>query len=95
MLRNYLASALGGLIRPDAIALSLTGSNFAALDLEVVVRALTLAIAVNCLFKATVGASLGSREFGRAIIATLVIAAVVSVAISWLVPPLQLSLPGL
>ena len=91
----YLASALGGLIRPDAIALSLTGSTFATLELDVVVRALTLAIAVNCLFKAAVGASLGSRQFARSVVATLVIAAAVSVAISWLVPPLQFELPGL
>ncbi len=89
----YLASVLGGLIRPDAIALSLTGSTFQTLDLNVAVRALTVAIAVNCVFKASVGASLGSRNFRRSVAGTLLLAAVAGIAVAWLVPPLDFRLP--
>lgn len=89
----YVASLLGGLIRPDAIALSLTGATFEAIDLTVAVRALILAIGINSLFKAAVGATLGSRAFRRGIMLTLVAAAVLGVAVSWLVPPLEFQWP--
>ena len=90
----YMASFLGGIIRPDAIALSLTGTAFESLDLTVAVRALTLAIAVNCVFKATVGSTLGSRQFRRSVVATLVIAALAGIAVAWLLPPLQFQIPA-
>lgn len=89
----YVASLLGGLIRPDAIALSLTGSTFEAIDLAVAVRALIMAIGINNLFKAAVGATLGSPAFRRGIMVTLVVAAVIGVAVSWLVPPLEFQWP--
>ena len=89
----YVASLLGGLIRPDAIALSLTGSTFEAIDLAVAVRALIMAIGINNLFKAAVGATLGSLAFRRGIMVTLVAAAVIGVAVSWLVPPLEFQWP--
>ncbi len=85
----YVASILGGLIRPDAVALSLTGPAFETLDLTVAVRALTMAIAVNSLFKATVGAALGSPAFRRGVVFTMLVAAVLGVAVAWLAPPLQ------
>lgn len=89
----YLASLLGGLIRPDAVALSLTGPNFESIDLTVAVRALIMAIGINNVFKATVGATLGSQGFRRGITVTLLSAAVIGVAVSWLVPPLEFQWP--
>lgn len=91
---TYLASFLGGIIRPDAIALSLTGATFESLELTVAVRALTLAIAVNCVFKAILGSTLGSSGFRRSVAGTLILAALAGVAVSWLVPPLQFQIPA-
>ncbi|HLR46613.1 MAG TPA: DUF4010 domain-containing protein, partial [Deinococcales bacterium] len=90
----YVASLLGGLLRPDAIALSLTGPSFSALDGKVVVMALTLAIAVNSVFKAFLGASLGSPAFRRGIVAAHIAAAAAAILVAWLVPPLAFELPA-
>lgn len=90
----YVASLLGGLLRPDAIALSLTGPSFAGLDGRVVVMALTLAIAVNSVFKALLGASLGSRTFRRGIVLAHIAAAAAAILVAWFVPPLSIQLPA-
>ena len=56
---------------------------------------LVLAIGINSLFKAAVGATLGSPAFRRGIMVTMVAAAVLGVAVSWLVPPLEFQWPEL
>ena len=90
----YVASVLGGIVRPDAIALSLAEQAFSVLDITVVIRALTLAVATNCLFKGTIGTVLGNRHFGTAVMVTLVIAAAAAVAAAWMIPPLEVQLPA-
>lgn len=84
----YVASFLGGLVRPDAVALSLAGSTYGVLEANVVVVALTLALATNTVFKAGLAFSLGSRRFAWPVALTLLLTAVLALAAAWLAPPL-------
>jgi uncharacterized membrane protein (DUF4010 family) len=82
----YLASTLAGLTQMDAITLTLGAQVDGGLDLTVAARGLVLAAAGNSLFKAVLAFFLGSRGFGRTVLATLVLAALAAVATAWLVP---------
>lgn len=82
----YLASVLAGITQLDAITLSLASQVDAGLTPTVAARGLALAVAANSLFKAALALSLGARAFGRAVLATLVLAAVAGVAAAFLVP---------
>ncbi len=79
----YLASAIAGLVRPDAMALTLGQQVQAGLEPTVAARALTLAVVANTLFKAGVAASLGSKPFGRALLINLLVAALAAVGVAW------------
>ncbi|HEX7021763.1 MAG TPA: DUF4010 domain-containing protein [Trueperaceae bacterium] len=86
----YLASVLAGLVRPDAIILTLGQQVGDGLDPAVAAHGLVLAAASNTLLKAGLALGLGSGVFGRAVLATLMVAAVAAVAAAWLLPPLAL-----
>ncbi len=79
----YLASIVAGLTRPDAMALTLGQQVQAGLDPSVAARGLTLAVVSNTLFKAGLALTLGHRTFGRAVLATLLLAALAAVAVAW------------
>lgn len=81
----YLASLVAGLVRPDAMALTLGQQVGAGLEPTVAIRALTLAVVSNTLFKAGVAASLGSRAFGRMLFINLLLGALAAVAVAWFV----------
>ncbi|CAN5853122.1 MgtC/SapB family protein [soil metagenome] len=82
----YLASVLAGLVRPDAIILTLSDQINAGLDVEVAARGLSLAVASNTLLKAGMAVALGTRRFGRFVLLTLLVAAAACVAAAWLFP---------
>jgi uncharacterized membrane protein (DUF4010 family) len=89
----YLASVLGGLTRPEAIALSLGKQVSEGLDTVIAVRGISLAVAVNSVFKGVLGMALGSRAFGRTTLLILVIAGLAAIAVAWLLPVLTFTLP--
>ncbi|MEX2541782.1 MAG: DUF4010 domain-containing protein [Trueperaceae bacterium] len=82
----YLASVLAGITQLDAIALSLASQVGDGLDTTVAARGLALAVAANSLFKAGLALTLGTRVFGRAVLVTLLAAAIAGVAVAFLVP---------
>lgn len=88
----YVASAIAGLTQLDAITLTLGQEVGKGLDVAVAVRALSIAIAGNNLFKAGLALTLGSRAFGQAVLVTLVLAGAACVAAAWLLPPLHVDL---
>ena len=83
----YLASIAAGLIRPDAMALTLGQQVQTGLEPAVAVRGLTLAAVSNTLFKAGLAATLGSRRYGRVLLGTLILAAVLAVAVAFFFTP--------
>lgn len=85
----YLASVLAGITQLDAITVSLAIQVDDGLHPAVAARGLALAAAANSLFKAGLALSLGARNFGRAVLATLLLAAAAGVAAAFLLP-----LPG-
>jgi uncharacterized membrane protein (DUF4010 family) len=89
----YLASVLGGLTRPEAIALSLGKQASEGLDTTIAVRGIVLAVAVNSVFKGALGVWLGSAAFGRTAVIVLVVAAVAAIATAWLVPVTSFTIP--
>lgn len=88
----YIASILAGLVRPDAIILTLGQQVGGGLDPSVAARGLALAAASNTLLKAVMALSLGSRTYGRTVLITLFIAALVCAGSAWFIPPLSLDL---
>jgi len=82
----YLASVLAGLTRPDAMALTLGQQLQGGLEPAVAAKGLTLAVVSNTLFKAGLAASLGTKPFGRAVLLTLLTAALAAVAVAWGAP---------
>ncbi|MEX2534966.1 MAG: MgtC/SapB family protein [Trueperaceae bacterium] len=82
----YLASVIAGITQLDAITLSLATQVSTGLDPTVAARGLALAVAANSLFKAGLALSLGSRDFGRGVLVTLILAAAAGVAVAFLVP---------
>ncbi len=84
----YLASALAGLTKPDAMALTLANQMRGGLDVTVAVRGLAIAVVSNSVFKGVLAMSLGGKRFGRAVLVTLVIAGAASLAAAFLLPPL-------
>lgn len=91
----YLASMLGGIVRPDAVVLSLANQADGAVALSVIVRAMTVALATNQLFKAVVGLTFGSRRFGVPVLLTLLVAAGTAITLVWLFVPVQAPVPSL
>jgi uncharacterized membrane protein (DUF4010 family) len=89
----YLASVLGGLTRPEAIALSLGKQASEGLDVVVAVRGISLAVAVNSVFKGILGVWLGSRSFGRTTVIVLAVAGAAAIAIAWLLPVITFTMP--
>ncbi|MEJ2667996.1 MAG: MgtC/SapB family protein [Deinococcales bacterium] len=84
----YIASALAGVTQLDAITLTLAHQVGTGLDVNVAARGLAIAAATNSLFKAGLALVLGSRRFGRSVLATLFLAAVGCIAAAWLLPSL-------
>ncbi len=84
----YIASALAGVTQLDAITLTLAHQVGTGLDVNVAARGLAIAAATNSLFKAGLALVLGSRRFGRSVLATLFLAAVGCIAAAWLLPTL-------
>lgn len=82
----YVASALAGVTQLDAITLTLAHQVGTGLDVHVAARSLALAAATNSLFKAGLAVFIGSRRFGRSVLATLLVAAVGCIAAAWLLP---------
>jgi uncharacterized membrane protein (DUF4010 family) len=82
----YLASLISGLVRPDAIILTLGQQASVGLAPEVAVRGLALAAASNTFFKGLLAYSLGSQSFGRSVFTVLAVASVACLAVAWLVP---------
>ena len=82
----YVASALAGVTQLDAITLTLAHQVGTGLDVHVAARSLAVAAATNSLFKAGLAVFIGSRRFGRSVLATLLIAAVGCIAAAWLLP---------
>jgi uncharacterized membrane protein (DUF4010 family) len=82
----YLASALAGLTQLDAIALTLAQGVGDGLGVNVAVKALSLAVASNSLFKVLLAFSLGTRRFALTLLAVLLPAAAACVAAAWLLP---------
>jgi len=82
----YVASALAGVTQLDAITLTLAHQVGSGLDVHVAARGLAIAAATNSLFKAGLALTIGSRRFGRSVLATLLVAAVGCIAAAWLLP---------
>lgn len=82
----YIASVIAGLVRPDAIILTLGQQTGAGLEPAVATRGLVLAVASNTLFKAVLALWLGSRRYGQIVFGALVVAALASLALAWLLP---------
>lgn len=82
----YLASVLAGITQLDAITVSLALQVGDGLDPVVGARGLALAVAANSLFKIGLALAIGTRELGRAVLATLLLAAIAGVAVAFLVP---------
>jgi len=82
----YLASALAGVTQLDAITLTLAHQVGSGLDVQVAARSLAIAAASNSLFKAGLALTIGTRAFGRAVLLTLLLAAVGCIAAAWLIP---------
>lgn len=82
----YLASALAGLTQLDAITLTLAHQVGSGLDVHVAARGLAIAAASNSLVKGGLALAIGSRRFGRTVLATLLLAAAACIAAAWLLP---------
>ncbi len=82
----YLASVLAGLIRPDAIILTLGQQTGAGLEPQVAARGVVLAVASNTFFKGVLAVWLGSARYGRLVFAVLAFSALVGLALAWTLP---------
>lgn len=82
----YVASILSGITQLDAIALTLAQQTKEDLTTVMAIKGLALALAANSMFKAGVTFSLGASRFGRAVSVTLLLAAVASLLVAWLLP---------
>jgi uncharacterized membrane protein (DUF4010 family) len=92
----YGVSFISGLTQINAITLALGDQISSGLAVGVAIKGLAIAAGANALFKAALALWLGARPFGYAVLWTLLLSAVVCVAVAWLVPTvtLNLNLPG-
>ncbi len=81
----YIASALSGFTQLDAITLSIARQSNTGLVSNVALQALTIALAANSLFKASLTFSLGTKSFAKTVTAVLVPAALASLAFAWFI----------
>ena len=86
----YAASFIAGLTQINGITLALGDQVDNGLNLAVAAKGLALAAASNTLFKVALALSLGSKQFGQALVVTLLLSAAACVATAWFVPTARL-----
>lgn len=84
----YLASALAGLVKPDAMALTLANQVGDGLAMPVAVRGLAIAVTTNTVFKGVLALSLGAPRYGRTVLSLLVVAGAACLAAAFFLPML-------
>lgn len=84
----YLASVLAGLVKPDAMALTLANQVGDGLAMPVAVRGLAIAVTTNTVFKGVLALSLGAPRYGRTVLSLLVVAGAACLAAAFFLPML-------